>query len=408
MTNNSSFDYVIDNGLCLGCAACTQIETGSKVSVHIDETGFIRPRLTQRLTEDEDQAFSEICPGLTVRHEQKGSHWTDLWGPVVSSHVGWAKDRDTRFGGSSGGGITASISYLLDKKLVDAVLHVGVSAEGPLINTYKISTTSAEAKANTGSRYAPAAPLEGLSAILSKYSRVAVVGKPCDIVAARNLAKHSREVGEKLKYFISFMCAGVPSFKGTDAVLNLLEVKKGELKTFRYRGNGWPGYATATLDSGETKTMSYHDSWGRVLNKHLQLRCKVCIDGTGEFADITFADAWYGGDEGYPDFEEKEGRSLVLVRTEVGRSLFEGALQAEYLESESLPLSDVEKMQPYQAIRKKLMLSRVLAMRLFGLKPPRYDFGNMSKLAMGAGIKKNVISFLGMARRALVLSRGSR
>lgn len=408
MANSTSFDYVINNGLCLGCAACTQIDTGAKVSVHIDETGFIRPRLTQPLTEAEDQIFSEVCPGLTVRHDKKDSHWTDLWGPVLSSHVGWAKDRETRFAGSSGGGITASISYLLDNRIVDAVLHVGVSDHDPLINTYKISTTSAEAKANTGSRYAPAAPLEGLSMALSRYSRVAVVGKPCDIVAARNLAKYSRDISERLKYFISFMCAGVPSFKGTDAVLNFLEVQKSELKTFRYRGNGWPGYATATLESGEAKTMSYHDSWGKVLNKHLQLRCKVCIDGTGEFADITFADAWFGGEAGYPAFEEKEGRSLVLVRTEIGRQLFEEALKNGYLESELLPLDDVERMQPYQAIRKKLMLSRVLAMRLFGLKPPNYDFGNMSKLALDAGLKKNIVSFLGMARRALVLSRSSR
>src|SRR3712207_7050821 len=38
-------------------------------------------------------------------------------------------------------------------------------------------------------------------------------------------------------------------------------------------------------------------------------RCKICPDGTGEFADIVCADAWYGKD-GYPDFAEREGRSL--------------------------------------------------------------------------------------------------
>jgi coenzyme F420 hydrogenase subunit beta len=405
MAKVKNFEYVIDNDLCLGCAACTQFDTGNKITVHLDGKGFIRPVLGSALTSAEDETFGRICPGLSVQHKGDVAAWTDLWGPVRSSHVGWATDSATRYSGSSGGGITATMCFLIEKGLVDAVLHIGVSDHDPFENTYRISTTADEVRSNTGSRYAPAAPLAGLTEAVTRFEKVALVGKPCDIVAARNLAHEVPEVGRRITYFISFMCAGVPSFQGTDAVVKKLGVQKEKVVQFRYRGNGWPGFATATLEDGETKRMTYHESWGKVLNKHLQLRCKVCIDGTGEFADLTFADAWYGSETGYPEFEETEGRSLVLNRTENGQALMEKAVSAGYLYIESLPLENIEKMQPYQAVRKKLMLSRIVAMRLFGLKPPRYALKNMLSLALGAGVKNNIVSFLGMAKRTVALRK---
>lgn len=51
--------------------------------------------------------------------------------------------------------------------------------------------------------------------------------------------------------------------------------------------------------------MSYNESWGNILGKYLQKRCKICPDGIGEFADIVCADAWHGDKSGYPNFEEK-------------------------------------------------------------------------------------------------------
>lgn len=405
MSNVRNFDYVIKNDLCLGCAACTQIDTQGKISFSVDETGFLRPVAKSPLTTEEDEVFGRICPGLSVTHEDKDENWTDLWGPLRSVHVGWATDNDTRYSGSSGGGITATMSYLIENQVVDAVLHIGVSDSDPFLNTYRISTTVDEVCANTGSRYAPAAPLEGLQQAVQRYEKIALVGKPCDIVAARKLAKELPIVAARIKYFVSFMCAGVPSFHGTDAVVRKLGATRESVVHFRYRGNGWPGFATAMLDGGESKRMSYHESWGKILNKHLQLRCKVCIDGTGEFADLTFADAWYGSESGYPEFDEREGRSLVLCRTESGQQLMEAAANRGRLHIESLPVADIEKMQPYQAVRKKLMLSRILAMRLFGMKPPKYTVKNMVSLAAGAGLKSNVISFLGMAKRTVALRK---
>jgi coenzyme F420 hydrogenase subunit beta len=138
---------------------------------------------------------------------------------------------------------------------------------------------------------------------------------------------------------------------------------------FQYRGNGWPGYAEAQTQDGRQLQMDYNRSWGQILGKHLQLRCKLCPDGTGEFADVVCADAWHGQD-GYPDFTERDGRSLVLTRNAAGEALVQAAVAAGALVVADEPVASVAHMQPYQVTRKQVVLGRWLAVWLrTGVRP---------------------------------------
>ena len=188
------------------------------------------------------------------------------------------------------------------------------------------------------------------------------------------------------------MCAGVPSLHGTHAVLSAMGADGAPLQSFRYRGDGWPGMARAALTDGRVFEMDYNTSWGDILGKHLQFRCKICPDGTGEFADIVCADAWYGRD-GYPDFTEQLGRSVLLSRTPVGEDIVRAALTAGCVEAAALPLSDIERMQPYQATRKRMVLARNIATRLALGAAPRYRHLGLWRAALTA-------SFLGWLRQA--------
>ena len=129
--------------------------------------------------------------------------------------------------------------------------------------------------------------------------------------------------------------------------------------------------ARAVQNDGQVFETDYNSSWGTVLNRHLQFRCKICPDGTGEFADIVCADAWYGKD-GYPDFAERDGRSLILSRTAMGERLITNALAAGVLAADSLPVDDIARMQPYQVNRKQMVLGRVIATWLARGRAPRY------------------------------------
>ena len=239
----------------------------------------------------------------------------------------------------------------------------------------------------------------GLRAALQQHARVAFIGKPCDVVAMRKLAAVSPEVQRQVKYCLSFMCAGVPSIRGTHAVLKALKSPQEQVVQFRYRGNGWPGLATAVLNDGTSNSMTYDDSWGKILNKHLQFRCKVCFDGTGEFADITCADAWHGDDKGYPSFEEQDGRSLILARTDAGTRLLQQAKAHGAIATEALPVSALPAIQPYQRDRKLYAFARQMALFIARKARPDYSLSALIQLSRRAHQIKNIKNLLGTLKR---------
>jgi coenzyme F420 hydrogenase subunit beta len=153
------------------------------------------------------------------------------------------------------------------------------------------------------------------------------------------------------------------------------------------------------LANGDKREMTYAQSWGAVLNRHLQFRCKVCPDGTGEFADIVFADAWYG-EEGYPDFEEREGRSLILVRTEEGEQALKAAQDGGYIDTEPLSPQEISKMQPYQETRKRMALARLLAVVLKKGLLPRFAGLRLVRCASEGRFLEQIKNFRGTLRRA--------
>jgi coenzyme F420 hydrogenase subunit beta len=290
--------------------------------------------------------------------------------------------------------------HLLGTGEIDYVEQTAVSEASPVRNALKISTAREDVFVSAGSRYAPSSPLADIAALLDRPGRFAFVGKPCDVAGLRNLARHDPRVDAKVPYMLAFMCAGVPSYKGTDAVLKAMGVADSSaVVSFRFRGDGWPGYATAVLADGTRYQMDYNTSWGTILNRFLQFRCKVCPDGIGEFADITFADGWHCDEKGYPLFEETDGRSLVVTRTAKGAALFAAAEAAGHVASEPVPLASLRPMQPFQARRKGLVISRLAASLTVGHRPPRFRGLSLAKNARMLGMKENVKSYLGTLRR---------
>jgi coenzyme F420 hydrogenase subunit beta len=234
---------------------------------------------------------------------------------------------------------------------------------------------------------------------LAQPGRFAFVGKPCDVTALRARARQDPRVNEKVPLMLAFFCAGMPSAAGTRRILDRLDVAERDVAAFRFRGDGWPGYATATLKDGTTRRMSYADSWGDILSKEVQFRCKICPDATGNVADIACADAWYGDARGYPSFDEQDGRSLVIARTPAGLALLDAARAAGALETTPLAISEIARMQPAQARRKKQILSRLAAMMVAGRPRPAY---RGLQLAAAARLDKPAAqarSFAGLVRR---------
>jgi coenzyme F420 hydrogenase subunit beta len=283
--------------------------------------------------------------------------------------------------------------------LVDGVLQVMPDPDVPTQNQIVVSTTPAEVCARSGSRYAPSSPLENVTGLLESGRRYAFVGKPCDIGALRQLEKLDPRVRETFPVKLSFFCGGVPSRRATRNLLGAMSVDESELEEFRYRGNGWPGSATATKKDGSRAQISYAESWGGYLSKIVQFRCKICPDSVGGTADIACADAWYGDEKGYPIFDEQDGRSAVIARTAVGERLLKAAVEDGQLLLSPLAIEELDKMQPSQARRKRQVLSRLIALKVATRGTPRAAGLALGKAARMGTLAESARSFAGLLYR---------
>ena len=387
--------------LCAGCGACAMIAPGS-VEMEMAPPGFLRPRQSGQVSAEQERRISRVCPGLGQRVEAGGRPDDALWGPYLDMRTGHATDPDLRFVASSGGALSALLVHLLEEGQVHGVVQTWAAGDASSCEHQRGFGDGADIRRAAGSRYAPSAPFAHLGSLLGKGMCYAFVGKPCDAAALRALAREDDRVSRTFPVILSFFCAGVPSQSGAEDVLSALGIHQAEAMAFRYRGHGWPGKATATLADGSERSMSYQDSWGGILSRHVQHRCKICADGTGKAADIVCADAWHADEKGYPLFEESDGISLIVARTEVGERLLRGAEAAGRLRTEAFDVNALARLQPGQYNRRRVLLARLWALRLVGRPVPRYEGLQLWNAARHAAPLLFLRNFLGMLRRIIL------
>lgn len=367
----------------------------------VNGDGLLRPTTGIDLDSKRRRIFDDVCPGRSVVSDISATHSSVLWGPYETVRTAHATDSQLRHAGASGGALSALLVHLLESGAVDGVIHVAASDAPAYANHTVVSTSASDVLASAGSRYAPSSPLAGITERLDGETTFAFVGKPCDVSALRALARADSRIDRQIPYMLSFFCAGVPSLVGAEAILAELDVGASELDTFRYRGNGWPGRATARRVDGSEASMTYADSWGGILSKHVQSRCKICPDGTGFTADLVSADAWETDDDGYPLFDERDGVSLLIARTAAGKSLVESAIHDGRLAAAPLAVDEITPMQPGQASKAAYGPIRMLALLVTGRRVPRFRGFHLARRATGASLQRIPHEFGGTLRRRL-------
>lgn len=404
MTNNvpkAPFLARVERGaLCAGCGGCASLSDGA-ITMERSTAGFARPRQMREVSQQTDQAIAAICPGLGQNVDVAGRTTDAIFGPYVEMQIGWSTDPALRHRASSGAGLSAVLAHLLDSGQVDGVVQITADPADPMGNVTVISRDAAAVLAASGSRYAPSSPLAEIAPLLAGTERFAFVGKPCDVAALRMLETQDVRVSERFPVMVSFFCAGVPSRQGAKGILQALEVEEKDLAAFRYRGQGWPGRATATRHDGTEASMTYHDSWGKILSRHVQHRCKICADGTGVAADIVCADAWKSDAKGYPLFEEEDGISLIVARTDKGAQIIAEAQTAQRLTGLPFDVGSLRSIQPGQFMRRRVLAARLLGLRIMGRPVPRYEGLHLRAAGREGSLRERLRNGLGMVRRVL-------
>lgn len=127
---------------------------------------------------------------------------------------------------------------------------------------------------------------------------------------------------------VDVVCHGVPSPKLWEDYVNFQEGKVGEkLKSvsFRSKDLGWIGFGMKENGRFFSKDT---DPFMQMFLRDYCLRpsCYCCHAKSLKMSDITIADFW-GIEEAAPEMHDDRGTSLVIVRTEKGRALFEEVKQ---------------------------------------------------------------------------------
>lgn len=393
-----TIDRIKKNHLCLGCGLCASVIGHDRCKMVLSKDGFYYPCLEASV---DDSVIKKLCPGIKVH----GNNGKGLWGKYLDVSEGWATDSEIRYHSSSGGVVSSLAIYLIQEHIVDSVLQVGVSHDDYRRNILKVSSNREDVLNNAQSRYAPALSLYTVKQILDESKgSYAFIGKACDISGMKNFVETFPEYKDRIKLYISIVCAGMPSLIGTEEAIRLSGQEKQPI-SLKYRGDGWPGMFNVKWDDGTEFSLTYKESWGRILGKYLNFRCKVCADGIGTIADISVGDSWRTKD-GYPDFEEKDGRSLVFARTKRGLDCYKDASQKGYIES--YPINNVEglkEIQPGQYSRRKNVGWRILPVQLL-------TFGMLNFKGLGiyrqislSDIRSGVNNMKGTLKRYLKLKK---
>jgi len=406
MTNFPDLQSIVSNGLCTGCGLCESITGTHRVEMVITSASRMRPQVKTPLDETVMDKIRQVCPGIKLTgadEEQVGGSAVmhDLWGPIRSMHRGWSTKDEIRFRSAAGGAMTALGCYLLETGRVDAIVHVRASEMHPMETEAIVSRTPEEVCSGSQSRYGPAAPLVNIMQLLDQGTRMAVLAKPCDISAIRNLASIDGRVETQIPYLITIFCGGVPTIETAKKIANYHGVSPQEISVFRWRGNGWPGPTHIETHDGREFNITYRKAWysNDVPWKYdMQFRCKICPDAIGEQADVSCPDSWVMID-GKPVHDEAPGANLFIARTKRGEELIAAAAASGAIHLDPFGVDELNTQHADHIDRKIEAPARVQAMGMEGVPQPEFKQYRWDKMEAMAGIEKHEAAIRGTRDR---------
>jgi len=311
---------ICDEKLCSGCGLCREVCPRSAITMVEDSEGFLRP-----------VADSEKCNGCGVCVKKCPVNLKDPKGPT-SAFAAYAKDADVRARSSSGGVFACLAESVIEKG--GSVFGAGFGKDLKVV--HKMASDKESLAELMGSKYVQSDVTDvygDLSDAVKSGRPVLFSGSPCQCAAVRNLFFSADNL-----WICDFICHGVPTPKIWDKLIRE-EHPLAEYASFRDKKRGWEEFSLKIEENGKVYNESrYKDPYLRLFLRNVTLRpsCHSCSWKADGFAsDITLADFW-GVSKCLPHMNDDKGVSLVLVRSEKGRELFDSVADKLYVEESNI------------------------------------------------------------------------
>ncbi|NLM07313.1 MAG: hypothetical protein GX219_10460 [Tissierellia bacterium] len=319
-----------------------------------------------------------LCPaiGYDIVHEgielygSEGSYSMEL-GNILSSYAAYAINSDVIKGASSGGVMSQLLLFVLEKGIADKVACTKFiyTENGPRTNTILTSKLS-DILDCQGSKYCPVDISSFLVDLREFNGKVAFIGTPCQVAGLRKLQKVVPELKEKVVLTIANFCGGFKSYKSIQKLSKRHGVRFDQIEYLRFRGGGQPGSLLVYDSFGKRYEAPYPNYTGYTGYSKI-LRCHLCVDATGELADIACGDAWI---DRY--IEHKKQWSIVVGRSKFAREVIEQMCKERVIYCEALDQSEIIKSQWTNIKSKKIrQAARFALYEKLGYEIPKFDGG---------------------------------
>lgn len=333
---------VFDSEVCCQCGWCSSICPVNAITVtadtlEIDDATCMKCGLCYSVC---PRSFSIEQAGKSISKIEKSLKFSENINGYVNAYSASTTKDDIKKVRQDGGIVTSLLEYLLENKLVDAIVAVKHSEElwkpEPVIiedvkDLYKTS----------GTKYANASTLSIIDGT-KKFDNIAVVGVPCMMNALEkgSLFPSGLPFFKNIKYRIGLFCMESFPYEG---VLSLIkeQFETDFQKVTKMDISG--GKFIIYLDSGEDLNVPLND-----VKSYARHNCHYCEDLTADYADISV------GSIGSPS-----GWSSVITRNKKGEKIYKEAVKAGLIESKSL--KDVKPGQP--------LLERIAGIKRKNCKP---------------------------------------
>jgi coenzyme F420 hydrogenase subunit beta len=392
-----TLEAIVQGGLCIGCGLCRSVAGADKIQIVLTPEGRERPVARRPLDAPTLELINAVCPGTRVEGSST-SPQDVVWGAAQALAIGYAGDPAVRHRGSSGGVLTALGQFILASGRAKFILHVAASPSEPMRTERRLSFDAVSVLEGAGSRYGPAAALVDFTALLDRGEPFALIAKPCDIAAVRNLARIDPRVDRYLRYALTFVCGGASDLTKSEEVVGELGIDCDQLSLFRYRGNGCPGPARLETKDGRAFELTYQQMWADEATWGIQPRCKICPDAIGQSADLAASDVWPGGSPAADD----AGFNGIIVRSARGLELYRAALAAGAiaLEPRDVSFRDFDDFQPHQVHKRRAVWARLAGMQAAGQAVPQTVNLHLTDCARLNTVRENLDEARGARRRA--------
>jgi len=364
---------VIKKGLCIGCGICAYSDPIGKMIFSKKHDQDI-PVITSENYKDEI-AF-EICPGKGYnileqsRNLYNQTHYDLELGYIYNQYAAFSNDNEVLKNASSGGIMSQIAIYLLENKIVDRVLSTQFKFVSGVGTVCTLAKDKADILSSQGSKYCPVDLSEAIQEIKNQDFRVAIIGTPCQIAGIRNIQRKDKEFSQKIIITIGNFCGGIKTFKNIEIIAKRNGINPINIDFFRFRGNGQPGSMLIKEKSGKNVEIAYPKYVGfNGLSKHL--RCHLCVDATGELADIACGDAWI--DRFLNDIKPW---SCIITRSKFADDIVKKMINLNIITSQSISIEEIKISQHENINSKKIrQKSRFYLYKIMGFTLPLFDGG---------------------------------